>query len=164
MVFTVHKVRLYRKTAVSDTFAGLAATEKLEFNVSQDESVANGWTTMINIPGSRGIGDTPAPGEDLAENQDTGADEFLIIVRGTISRADDATNAFKINLNSFRDGAQEELVLPAGKFSLELDRDPHENIISIATLGLKVKSLEWILDEEIPNMEDFILKLEKAIA
>ena len=100
----------------------------------------------------------------MAENQDTGADEFIITIRGTVSRADDATNAFKINLNSFRDDGQESTALPAGRFSLEIDRDAHENIISSAILGLKVRSLNWILDEETPNMEDFILKLVKAIS
>lgn len=157
------KVRLYRKTLVADTFGGLASTEKLEFNLSKDNKVANGWTTRIGpITKGRGIADNPDPNGPLGENQDTGTEEDTIQLEGVVSRADDLTNVFKINLNSFRDDTQEELVLPMGKFSIEFDRDPHENVISNATLGMKVRSLVWDMDEEVPNETKFILILEKA--
>lgn len=157
------KVRLYRKTAVADTFGGLASTEKLEFNLSKDNKVPNGWTIRIGpISKGRGIAANPDPNGPLGENQDTGTDEDIIQIEGVVSRADDLTNVFKINLNSFRDDEQETTILPMGRFSIEFDRDPHENVISNAIIGLKIRSLVWDMDEEVPNATNFILILEKA--
>lgn len=158
------KVRLYRKLVPADTFATLASTEKLEFNTSQDEAVANGWTTKIGpITKGRGIADNPNPNNDLGENQDTGQAELVYQIEGSVSRADDVTNAFKINLNDFEDKDQENVNLPFGRFSIEFDRDPHENLVSDGTTGLKIRSLQWLEDEDVPNKADFILILEKAL-
>lgn len=157
------RVRIYRKTVPADTFATLASTEKLEFNASKDNTVANGWTTKIGpITKGRGIADNPNPNNPLGENQDTGEDEYVVQIEGSISRADDVTNAFKINLNSFESGEQENLALPMGVFSIEIDRDPHENLISDVTKGLKVRTLQWTEDEDTPNKTDFIFILEKG--
>ena len=158
------RVRLYRKLVPGDTFATLGATEKLEFNASTDNTVANGFTTKIGpITKGRGIADNPNPNNPLGENQDTGESELVIQIEGSISRADDVTNAFKINLNSFESEDQESIALPMGRFAIEIDRDPHENLISTATVGLKIRTLQWIEDEDTPNKVDFILILEKAI-
>ena len=158
----LRKVRIFRKTLVGDTFGSLGATEKLEFNVSQDEKVSNGWTKHIKIAKGRGIADNPNPNEDLGENQDTGELDLIYRIDGVVSRADDITNQFKANLNAFEQGEQETTTLPFGKFSIEIDRDPHENISSSATIGLKVKSLTWDEDEETTNMADFVLVLIKS--
>ena len=157
------RVRIYRKLVPADTFASLASTEKLEFNVSKDNTIANGFTTRIGpITKGRGIASNPDPNGPLGENQDTGTDEDTIQIEGSISRADLVGNAFKVNLNSFRDDGQENTNLPMGRFSVEIDRDPGENIIASATLGLKVRLLIWDMDEDTPNKTDFILTLEKA--
>ncbi len=157
------KVRIYRKLVPADTFGLLAATEKLEFNASRDNTLANGWTTRIGpITKGRGIADNPDPNGPLGENQDTGTDEDTIQIEGTVSRADLVGNAFKVNINSFRDDGQENNDLPMGRFSIEIDRDPGENVIATATIGLKVSSLIWDMDEEVPNETKFILLLEKA--
>ena len=157
------KVRIYRKLVPSNTFASLASTEKLEFNASKDNTIANGFTTRIGpITKGRGIASNPDPNGPLGENQDTGTDEDTIQIEGSVSRADLVGNAFKVNLNSFRDDGQENTNLPMGRFSVEVDRDPGENVIASATLGLKVRSLIWDMDEDIPNKTDFTLTLEKA--
>jgi len=158
------KVRIFRKTNPGDTFASVASTDKLEFNVSQDTKIPNGWTKHIKLPKGRGIADNPNPNEELGENQDTGEIDLIYRIDGVVSRADDITNTFKINLNSFESGTQETTTLPLGVFSIEIDRDPHENIASSATLGLKVRSLEWNMDEETTNMTDFTIVLIKSIA
>jgi len=157
------RVRIYRKLVPADTFGGLTSTEKLEFNLTSDNTVANGWTKRIGpISKGRAIADNPDPNGPLGENQDTGTEEDTIQVEGSVSRADLVGNAFKVNLNSFRDDGQESNALPMGRFSIEIDRDPGENVIASATLGLKVRSLIWDMDEDVPNETTFILILEKA--
>jgi len=157
------KVRIYRKLVAGDTFGSLASTEKLEFNTSKDPENPNGWTTRIGpITKGRGLADNSNPNGPLGEHQDTGTDEYTIQIEGAVSRADDVSNVFKVNLNSYQNDGQESTDLPFGRISIEIDRDPNENLIASVADGLKVRSLIWDMDEEIPNQTNFILILEKA--
>jgi len=146
------RVRIYRKLVPADTFASLASTEKLEFNVSQDTKIANGWTTGHTIPTGRGIAEITNPNQNFAESQDTGLDDKMFEVRGVCSRPDVVAHAFIIGLNAFLDGDQENNNLPNGRFAVEFDADPNNNLISSATQGLKVEGLEWIFEDEEPNV------------
>lgn len=164
MTFTARKLRIYRKTLAADTFAGLGATEKLEFNASgTDNKVANGWTTGIHKGTPRAIAQHPNPNENLGEQQDTGLDEDVYTIEGSISRPDLVANPFIDNLETWNEGAQEnQIQLPFGRFSIELDKAPRLNKISSQVDGLEIRSLDWDLDGDIANEITFILVLSRG--
>ena len=58
-----------------------------------------------------------------------------------------------INLVDFKEGSQESVTeLPNGRFAIEIDRNPHLNKVSNATVGLKVRDITFDMDEETPNL------------
>jgi len=160
MAFTV---KIYRKNNPSDTYNTLPTTDKLIFNLTKDNTVANGFISLIEIPSGRDIAENPNPNQNLSESQDTGLGEITFTITGTISRGDDVSNAWAVNLASFRDGQQESNTMPFGRFCIEMDRLPAENVIADATKGLKVSSFKWTLDEDVPNADSFVLQLTKAV-
>lgn len=152
MPFTARKLRIYRKTLVADTFAGLAATEKIEFNANgQDNTIVNAWTKHIHHGAPRALAQHPNPNEELSEQQDTGKDEEVYEIDFVISKADDVSNSFIVNLLDFNANDQELPVLPFGRFSIEIDRAPGFNRVSNATDGLEIADLFFDMDEDTPN-------------
>ena len=164
MTFTARKLRIYRKTLAADTFAGLAATEKLEFNATgTDNKIANGWTKGVHKGTPRAIAQHPNPNENLGEQQDTGLDEDVYTVEGSISRPDLVGNAFINNLETWNNEAQElQIQLPFGRFSIEIDKAPGLNKISGQTDGLEIRSLDWDLDGDVQNEILFVLVLSRG--
>ena len=158
------RVRIYRKLVPADTFGSLGSTEKLEFNASLDNKIANAWTTGHTHPRGRGIAEITNPNQDYAESQDTGLDDQMFEVRGVCSRPDIVSHSFIIGLNAFADGGQENNDLPVGIFAVEYDADPNNNLISSATQGLKVEGLEWVFDDEEPNVIHFKITFKIAKA
>ena len=164
MTFTEKPVRIYRKTLAADTFASLGATEKIILNGNgTDNTVANGWTTLTQKGAPRAIAGHPNPNENLGEQQDTGLDEDVYTIIGSISRADLVANSFMDNLETWNAEAQELPVeLPFGRFSIEIDRAPRLNKISDQTDGLEIRSLDWELNAEVANESIFTLVLQRG--
>ncbi len=164
MTFTQKPVRIYRKTLAADTFGGLAATEKIILNGNgTDNTVENGWTTQVTKGAPRAIAGHPNPNENLGEQQDTGLDEDVYTVIGSISRADLVANSFIVNLETWNAEAQElNVELPFGRFSIEIDRAPGLNKISDQTDGLEIRSLDWDIKADTPNEIVFVLVLSRG--
>lgn len=159
-------IRIYRKSVAADTFASLGVGEKIALNANgKDNNIANMWSTLSKYGSPRGIAEHPNPNQNLSENQDTGLDEIVYEVDFVISRADLVGNQFMINLVSFRDGPQENVTdLPNGLFSIELDRNPHLNLISDAIKGLKIRDIVFNMDEETTNETSGTITLIEARA
>jgi len=165
MTFTAKKLRIYRKTLATDTFASLATTEKLEFNANgTDTSVANGFTTNIRKGLPRSIATHSNPNENLGEQQDSGLDEDVYTIHATISRPDLAANVFMNNLVEWQEiGEQESAVeQPFGRFSIEIDRAPALNKISSQSDGLEIRSIDLTLPAEAANECDVIIVLSRG--
>ena len=148
-------IRIYRKASPSDTFASLGTTEKIELNVNgTDNKVANMWSTHWHRGSPRALAEHPNPNEQLGEQQDTGLDEKVYEIDFAISRADLVTNQFLINLELWNeeDGGQESLTMPFGRFSIELEEAPGLQLISDATKGLEMRSIDYDKDEETQNL------------
>lgn len=156
------KIRIYRKTNPGDTYAGLASTEKLEFNASKTITTPNGHTIESKIIKGRDIAENPDPQADLSESQDTGLGETVYQLVGTISRSDDITNSFLVNIENWSNESQESNAMPFGRFAIELDRAPLLNILANASVGLKFTYVEYLFDEDIPNALQYIIRLTKA--
>lgn len=147
-------IRIYRKTAASDTFASLGTTEKIELNVNgTDNTIANMWSTRWFKGATRANAEHGNPNEELSEQQDTGKDEEAYTIEFVISRSDLVGNQFLINLELWNDevGGQESLALPFGRFSIDFDDNPHFIELSDATKGLIIKSIDYEKNEEIQN-------------
>lgn len=163
MTFMTKPVRIYRKTLLTDTFATLAATEKLTFNATKDETIANGWTSKTFKGTPRAIAGHPNPNENLGEQQDTGLDEDVYTIQGAVSRADLVVNVFMDNLVDWNEGEQETPIeFPFGRFSIEIDRAPALNKIASQVDGLEIRSLDWELDAEVPNQSLFTLVMSRG--
>ena len=159
-------IRIYRKSLASDTFASLGVGEKISLNANgKDNEIANMWSTFIKYGSPRGIAEHPNPNQNLSENQDTGLDEIVYEVDFVISRSALIGNQFMLNLVSFRDGEQENVAeLPNGVFSIEIDRNPHLNLISSQIIGLKIRDIVFNMDEETGNETSGTITLIEARA
>jgi len=164
LTFTAKPVRIYRKTLAADTFTSLADSEKIILNGNKtDNTIENGWTTQVSKGASRAIAAHPNPNENLGEQQDTGLDEDVYTIIGSISRADLAVNSFINNLETWNEEAQEfDVELPFGRFSIEIDRAPGLNKIADATDGLEIRSLDWDMKAEEQNETVFTLVLSRG--
>jgi len=166
MAFSARQIKIYRKTLVADTFASLAATEKLAFNsLGKDENIANGWTTRVRVGTPRDIAKHDNPNEALSEQQDTGLDESVTEFKGIISRADLVVNVFMdnlINWNEEETNGQESPVLPFGRFAFDIDRAPKLSQQSNATTGMEIRNLTFEFIEDEPNLMEFTLTMSKG--
>ena len=164
MTFTPKQVRIYRKSLAADTFASLGITEKILLNGNgTNNTVENGWTTKITKGAPRAIAGHPNPNENLGEQQDTGLDEDVYTIIGSISRPDLVANSFITNLENWNEGAQEiQTEFPFGRFCIEMDRAPLLNKIADVTDGLEIRSLDWNLEAEEQNEITFTLVLSRG--
>jgi len=160
-----NSIKIYRKLVPADTFATLGVTEKIELNVNAtDVKIANMWSTKWKKGAPRGIAEHANPNQELSEQQDTGKDEEVWTIDFAIARADLVGNQFLVNLEAWNGDidSQENLNMPFGRFSVEFVGVPLLNLISDATKGLEIRSIDYDKDEEVQNKLNGVIVLSKG--
>lgn len=158
-------IRIYRKLVPADTFGILGTTEKIELNVNgTDVKIANMWSTKWKKGAPRGIAEHANPNQELSEQQDTGKDEEVYTIDFVIARADLVGNQFLVNLEFWNGDidSQENLDMPFGRFSIEFQAVALLDLVSDATKGLEIRSIDFDKDEEVQNKLSGTIVLSKG--
>ncbi len=160
-------IKLYRVNTAGQGIGNLDANEEIDYNISTNVNVHNGFITQYRIANTTGIGNNQAAEQDLGDHQDLGPVEQLYILTGYVSiRAQvvAVTNLITI-MKKWDDEAKTNLNFVHGRFGIDLDDNPNYDIIPVGTgstqVGLIWKSLDWnpIDFQKHPLRADFELRL-----